>query len=112
MHRHMIFFFTILNRNHISFHLFSIHFQISNAFFHIVRVLHIEVVSGTAEAAGEGEVTESFRNARINGESVIGWLYAKDCLREIDKGPGCCSCEPAVFCFAVAAASRPAIIWE
>lgn len=52
MHRHMIFFFTILNRNHISFHLFSIYFQISNAFYHIVRVLHIEVVSGTAEAAG------------------------------------------------------------
>ncbi len=44
MHRHMIFFFTILNRNHISFHLFSIYFQISNAFYHIVRVLHIEVV--------------------------------------------------------------------
>lgn len=83
MHRHMIFFFTILNRNHISFHLFSIHFQISNAFFHIVRVLHIEVVSGTAEAAGEGEVTESFRNARINGESVIG-LAVRQGLPERD----------------------------
>ena len=86
MHRHMIFFFTILNRNHISFHLFSIYFQISNAFYHIVRVLHIEVVSGTAEAAGEGEVTESFRNARINGKSVIGRLHAQDRLGKVDKG--------------------------
>ena len=80
MHRHMIFFFTILNRNHISFHPFSVHVQISDTFFHVARILHIEVVSGTAEAAGEGEVTESFRNTRINGKSVVGRLHAKDRL--------------------------------
>ena len=67
MHRYMILCLSVLNRYHISIHMLTINLQVSYTLFHIIRILNVEVIGGTAEAAGEGEVTEALRNTRING---------------------------------------------
>ena len=80
----MILCLSILNRYHISIHMPAINLQVSYTLFRIIRILNVEVIGGTAEAAGEGEVTEALRNTRIDGKSVIGWLHTQDCLGEVD----------------------------
>ena len=80
----MILCLSVLNRYHISIHMLAINLQVSYTLFHIIRILNVEVIGGTAEAAGEGEVTEALRNTRINGKAVIGWLHTQDCLGEVD----------------------------
>ena len=59
MHRYMILCLSVLNRYHISIHMLAINLQVSYTFFRIIRILNVEVINGTAEAAGEGEVTEA-----------------------------------------------------
>ena len=59
MHRYMILCLSVLNRYHISIHMLAINLQVSYTLFHIIRILNVEVIGGTAEAAGEGEVTEA-----------------------------------------------------
>ena len=63
----MILCLSVLNRYHISIHMLAINLQVSYTFFRIIRILNVEVINGTAEAAGEGEVTEALRNTRIDG---------------------------------------------
>ena len=53
MHRHMILCLSVLNRYHISIHMLAINLQVSYTLFHIIRILNVEVIGGTAEAAGE-----------------------------------------------------------
>ena len=52
----MILCLSVLNRYHISIHMLAINLQVSYTLFHVIRILNVEVIGGTAEAAGEGEV--------------------------------------------------------
>ena len=93
----MILCLSVLNRYHISIHMLAINLQVSYTLFRIIRILNVEVISGTAEAAGEGEVTEALRNTRIDGKSVIGWLHTQDCLGEVHESPCGCSGKPCLL---------------
>ena len=102
MYRNMVFFLSFFNRNEISFHSFSIHIQIQYTFFHMIRIFHLDVVHGTAEFSGEGEITAIRRHAGVDAKPVIGGLYTQNGLGEIDKSPCGRAGEPAVFGFAMA----------
>ena len=66
--------------NDMSFDLFAVYDQLLDALLYAVRVLDVDVVAGATEGALEMEVTEAFRYARIDAESVVLRLYAKDGL--------------------------------
>ena len=51
-----------------------------NTFLNVVRVLDLDVVLHTAVLSGDGEVTEAFRCARINGQTVQCRINTEDVL--------------------------------
>ena len=59
------------------------------------------MINSITEYSGKVEITESFRNTRINTQSIIRWLHAQNCLRQIPESPCSSACQPAVFCLTV-----------
>ena len=72
----MIFFLAFFKRNQASFIFFTVYVNLFNTLLNMIRVFNFNVINSIAECSCEFEITKSFRNARINAKSIVGWLYA------------------------------------
>ena len=79
--------------------LFAVYDHFLHALFHMVRILHADVIDSFSVAAGQFEVTEIIGNAGIDAQSAESGIYAQNILGDIGESPGCGSGQPAVLAF-------------
>lgn len=87
MYGNVIFFFAVFKWNQASIIIFSVNGDFLYSFLNVIWIDYIDVVHCITETAGQLEVTEIFRDTRIDGQSFVGRLYAQNSLGQVAEGP-------------------------
>ena len=94
----MIFLLAFFKWNQAAFIFFAVYNHFLNTLLNVIRVLDFNVVNSIAECSGKSEITKSFRDTWIDTQSVVGWLYTQDSLRQVPESPCSSTGQPAVLC--------------
>ena len=64
---YIVCFLALFVRNNVSVYCLAVHGHGYDTLFHILRVLHLNVIGALTELTGDGEIAEALRNTRIYG---------------------------------------------
>ena len=74
-------------RDHAAIYLLAVNGNALDTFFHVLRICHMDLVIAFAESSGERKITKIFRYTRINRQTLVCRVQAKNVLGDIDKCP-------------------------
>lgn len=83
-------------RNDVSVNSLAVHGHGYDTLFHVLRVLHLNVIDALTELTGDGEITEALGNTRIYGQSLMSGIYTQYVLGDIYESP--CSSTGSASC--------------
>ena len=86
--------------NNVSFYLLTVKIHLSYAFAHTVRILDINLIYASTEAAPYRVFLPLRTDARIDFKAIVCRLYSQDILGDRIPVPCCSTCQPAVLGFA------------
>ena len=97
---YFVFFLSLVVRDHVSGYFLAVYDHLPDTLFHMIGVLHTDVINTFPICAGQLEIAEIVGDAGIDAQAVEGGIYAQDVLGDIREGPGRGAGQPAVLAFA------------